>query len=149
MRWWQKLLDWLSGGGQVDPPPDPPADPDPDMDLVRAEINRERMSRGLPAYFYDARLERAAHLHSADQHARGRMGHDGSDGSDVRRRIERQGYHWTACGETVAENQRTAAEVVSSWMHSPGHRRELLSVAYTQFGVGCVGWYWTAVFAHP
>jgi len=47
-----------------------------------------------------------------------------------------------ASGTTAAENlskaAATPAAVIDAWMHSPGHRSNLLDPALTQIGVGCV-----------
>ncbi len=47
-----------------------------------------------------------------------------------------------ASGTTAAENlskaAATATAVIDAWMHSPGHRSNLLDPALTQIGVGCV-----------
>lgn len=43
---------------------------------------------------------------------------------------------YTAAGENIAQGQRTAEQVVNSWMDSPGHRRNILSQKFTQIGIG-------------
>jgi len=45
-------------------------------------------------------------------------------------------YVWEAYGENVAMGQRSAAEVVSAWMKSPGHRANILNPRYTELGIG-------------
>ena len=46
------------------------------------------------------------------------------------------GITYTAAGENIANGQRTAAEVMNSWMNSSGHRANILNSAYNQIGVG-------------
>ena len=95
--------------------------------------NLQRTSRGLrpldvvPALMSDARAW------SGVQASRGRMFHS------------KMGH-----GENVAYGQRTPQEVMTAWMNSPGHRRNILNSRYTQIGVGSVdngrSIYWTQVF---
>jgi hypothetical protein len=46
----------------------------------------------------ESRLTAAAEAHSQDMYDHGFMSHTGSDGSDVVRRVERQGYTWSRVG---------------------------------------------------
>lgn len=52
-------------------------------------------------------------------------------------------------GENIAYGQRSAAEVMSAWMNSPGHRANILNCGYTKIGIGYAasGNYWTQDFA--
>jgi uncharacterized protein YkwD len=43
--------------------------------------------------------------------------------------------NWSACGENIAWNYKDAA-VMDGWMHSSGHRANILSGNYTEIGVG-------------
>jgi hypothetical protein len=49
-------------------------------------------------------------------------------------------------GENVAKGYPTPEATVRAWMHSPGHRRNILSSRYTTIGVGQVGASYTQVF---
>ena len=54
-------------------------------------------------------------------------------------------------GENIAYGQRNASEVMSAWMNSDGHRRNIMKMAYTSIGVGIV-WsngtpYWVQCFS--
>lgn len=49
-------------------------------------------------------------------------------------------------GENVAKGYSSAEETVKAWMHSSGHRRNILSSRYTQIGVGQVSASVTQVF---
>ena len=55
-------------------------------------------------------------------------------------------------GENIALGQRSVAEVVSSWMSSPGHRANMLSARYHRIGVSAYrtpdgSIYWCQQFA--
>jgi uncharacterized protein YkwD len=101
-------------------------------------------------------LTAAASLHSLDMAERGRLGHDGSDGSSSGERITRAGYAWQASGENVAAGQPDAQTVVAGWLDSPGHCATLMNSAFTETGIAFAlapgknpAVYWTQVFAAP
>jgi len=51
-------------------------------------------------------------------------------------RIAAANYRWRMLGENVAFGQANAAKVVDSWMHSPGHRTNILNATFTEMGAG-------------
>jgi uncharacterized protein YkwD len=64
------------------------------------------------------------------------------------------GLKFSAAAENIAYGQRTAQEVVTAWMNSPGHRANILSSSTTQIGVGAAKksdgtLYWTQMFMKP
>ncbi|TVR91152.1 MAG: CAP domain-containing protein [Trueperaceae bacterium] len=97
----------------------------------------------------EPRLMAAAHVHSADMHEHGFMGHMGSDGSSVSQRVEREGYAWSALGENVAWGYASPDAVMDGWLSSPGHCANIMRLGFTEVGLGLVGTHWTQVFANP
>jgi len=78
------------------------------------------------------------------------------DGSTPDRRIEAEGYRWSAWGENIAAGYGTPAATVAAWLKSPGHCRAIMNGAYTQVGVGYAVVdgsryhdYWVLDFGHP
>jgi uncharacterized protein YkwD len=67
---------------------------------------------------------------------RGYFEHKSPDGTTVRERSKAAGYNWRSIGENIAEGQLSVAEVVDTWMNSPGHRRNLLDPGFRELGVG-------------
>ncbi|KAI9019961.1 CAP domain-containing protein [Hyaloraphidium curvatum] len=109
--------------------------------------NLERQKAGLRPLRADAKLAQAALAHSQDQDRGNFMSHTGSDGSNLRDRVERAGFTgWRAIGENVASGQRTEEQVMQDWMNSPGHRANILGEQFTLFGSGRSGNSWTQVF---
>ena len=100
--------------------------------------NVERSNAGMPALRAASRLMEAAQL-QADQMARlGRLDHVLS-GARYRRpedRLAAAGYEWSAYAENIAMGQSTAAAAMDSWMHSSGHRANILSTSVTEIGIG-------------
>lgn len=99
-------------------------------------------------------LAEAAELHSVDMAARRYFDHVSPDGKRVSQRVAAQGYPWRAVGENLAGGDTTVAGVISGWLASPGHCKNLMSPAYAEVAVSCVrqpgsqwGNYWTMVLA--
>lgn len=49
-------------------------------------------------------------------------------------------------GENIAHGQTTPSQVMYDWMHSDGHRANIMSKNFKHLGVGKVGTYWTQQF---
>jgi uncharacterized protein YkwD len=64
--------------------------------------------------------------------------------------MKEQGYNWSWAGENIAMGQRTAEEVMNSWMNSSGHRSNILSSSFKEIGFGVTKmgnvWWWTVNF---
>jgi uncharacterized protein YkwD len=137
------------------PPPPPPegvCTPSPGQALVEA-VNQVRRRAGLPLLLVDRRLVEAARSHTVDMARRDGLGHDGSDGRQVQHRAEARGYDWLLIAENVASGQPTVADVMGSWMDSPGHRRNILNPAARHIGAASARssggrMYWTQVFGN-
>ncbi|MEV7416665.1 CAP domain-containing protein [Streptomyces sp. NPDC089919] len=112
-------------------------------------VNRERAKVGCRALKVNTKLTKAAQNHSKDQAVHHRMSHTGSDGSNPGQRITRAGYRWRAYGENVAYGYSTPTKVMNAWMHSPGHKANILNCSFKEIGVGVSGsnHYWTQDFA--
>ena len=61
------------------------------------------------------------------------------------------GTNADSMGENIAAGQTSAAQVMTSWMNSYGHRQNILSENHTQMGVGCFTsngiTYWVQLFS--
>jgi uncharacterized protein YkwD len=111
-----------------------------DLGQVRAAmlavVNAERQRAGRRPLTANARLDHAAQRHAADMLARNYFAHESPEGYTVRERAKDAGYDWQAIGENIAEGQTSVAEVMTTWMHSPGHRRNILDRDFKELGVG-------------
>lgn len=97
----------------------------------------------------DARLTRAAQLHSADMQTTGNLSHSGSGGSTVGDRATAQGYSWSRIGEDIAFGFGTSASVMDAWLKSPGHCANIMDPRFQDLGTGVAGTYWTLDFGTP
>src|SRR5262245_9929341 len=100
--------------------------------------NAERANAGIAPFRTSAQLMQAAQL-QADQMARlGRMEHElpGAQYPTPADRLAAVGYRWSTYGENIAMGQSSAAAVVDAWMHSSGHRANILNSAFREIGAG-------------
>lgn len=111
-----------------------------DIDKVRqqmlARVNTVRKEAGLRPVRGNARLDRAAQGHAEDMLARGFFAHESPSGDTVLQRSQAAGYLSRAVGENIAFGQISVAEVMETWMDSPGHRKNILTGVFTELGTG-------------
>jgi uncharacterized protein YkwD len=102
----------------------------------------------------DGRLCEAAQSHARWMAKYSRMSHRGIQFSRPADRVKLAGYNFIAVAENVASGQINEEAVVDAWYASPGHRRNMQNVNYTECGFGCAEdgrgrKYWCAVYASP
>jgi len=100
-------------------------------------VNVERDRAGCGAVRLNTRLRTAIRLHVQELGSHGGLyiSHVSDDGRDFVARARQQGYDDPG-GENVARGQRTAADVMTSWMNSEGHRANILNCGFRAIGVG-------------
>ncbi|OZM72756.1 serine protease [Amycolatopsis antarctica] len=110
-------------------------------------VNAERAGAGCEPVEADSRLVTAAQGHSEDMSENDYFSHTSQDGRTFGDRITEAGYP-SPGAENIAKGQRSAEQVMESWMSSPGHRRNILDCSLTALGTGLAtdGWYWTQNF---
>jgi uncharacterized protein YkwD len=95
-------------------------------------MNAARVARGKPKVVVSAQLSRAAAMHTRAMARRGFFTHSDADGTPFWKRIGRyyrlSGYRSWRVGENIYWSPGAAipAQIVSSWLRSPPHRRDLL-----------------------
>lgn len=135
------------------PAPAPPvaaAAPAPGPEgAVLALVNTERAAAGCPAVRADEALAAVARAHSADMRDRGFFSHVNPEGLDPFARARAAGVG-NARAENIAYGQPDAAAVMTAWMNSSGHRRNILDCSLRTLGVGVAqgagGPWWTQLF---
>jgi uncharacterized protein YkwD len=98
-------------------------------------VNRERTSRHLRALHELRRLDRSAQGWTNSMVRSGSFAH-ARNGSDPAARITAAGYAWSSIGENIATGLPTPRAVVSVWMSSTGHCRNILAPNFTDIGIG-------------
>jgi uncharacterized protein YkwD len=106
-------------------------------------VNNARGRNGLSRLRANDRLSAAAAAHSGDMVRKRYFGHTSRTGRDVVDRLTNFGYIPGATSWTVGENiawgsggRSTPRSIVSAWMDSAGHRRNILSPRFREIGIG-------------
>ena len=99
-----------------------------------ALINQARADAGLPALTINEQLTAAAQGHSADMACNNFLGHTGSDGSWIGKRLIRAGYSSYNYVEIIAIG--TPQDAIRQWRADPPHWEAVLDSNVTEFGVG-------------
>jgi uncharacterized protein YkwD len=101
-------------------------------------LNKERTSRGIRKLHDNSRLDLASRRHANDMSRRNYFDH-----GDFVGRIKAAHYLRGARGYTLGENiawgswdYATPANIVDGWMHSPGHRANILNPGFHEIGLG-------------
>lgn len=134
----------------------PPADVADWPREVARLINEVRAAHGLSPLAYNETLALAAQAHANDCSARGWCSHIGSDGANIKTRIQRAGYvpsSWAECWAWTRSPQATVDVWMDETPPNDPHRRTLLSTWLTEVGVGVApagwGYYFIADFGRP
>ncbi len=106
------------------------------MAQVLAEINATRAAKGKAPLARSAQLDQAAQGHACWMSQTGTFSHQGAGGSMPKARIGATGYHTMLSAENIAWGQKSAREVMETWMNSEGHRRNILLSGVDEIGLG-------------
>lgn len=109
---------------------------------VTALSNQYRGGQGLGALRLDAGLSQVALEFAQDMMNRNYFDHVTPDGGTMSERLENGHIVFRAAGENIAKGQRDADAVMTAWMNSPGHRRNIMNGNYGKIGLAHVGPYW-------
>lgn len=98
-------------------------------------LNSDRSRYNLPALTIDPELCRIARIKSQDMLSNGYFSHTSPTYGNVRDMLTQFGYSYSAAGENIARHS-TVEKAQAAFLSSPGHRRNILSSAYTKVGIG-------------
>lgn len=96
-------------------------------------VNRGKSKAGLPPLTTDGILADAARIRS--QELAVSYSHDRPDGSSCFSAIRDESFQML--GENIAKGYQSSVDVMDAWMHSEGHRKNILNPEFTKIGVGC------------
>jgi uncharacterized protein YkwD len=103
-------------------------------------VNAERRANGEAPLVWDAELTRMARMHSEKMARQNFFNHAGPDGQGLRERSQASGIvGFRALAENLAYNKGfadAASCAVTGWMHSAGHRENILNAQFTRAGIG-------------
>lgn len=114
-------------------------------------VNIERRKAGVKPLVLSDELMRAAAVRS--QEITQVFSHTRPDGTKFSSLVSRHGRR---IGENIAGGYQTPEDVVDGWMHSEGHRKNILHPDFTELGVGYAyeensqyKHYWVQIFRRP
>ena len=120
-----------------------------DWEVLRL-TNAERVAAGLAPLSVFPALQQAANLRAEEvdyrYHVLGLFSHDRPDGSPYLTVLGEFGLDYAMVGENIACLQTSPAEVVTDWMNSPGHRKNILTGAFVHGGMSYRGDGWEQLF---
>ena len=123
----------------------------PEAEQVLALANQARGAMGAGPLKWDQVLADAARKHCLRMAAEGPISHRYPGELDLTERAGQAGAHFNLIEENVAIGP-TPAEIHDEWMHSPGHRSNLLNPEVDRVGIAVVAsrgvLYATADYAH-
>lgn len=130
--------------------PKPSRDEQTLLDLT----NKEREKEKLPPLKIEATLMRLARGHSANMARQEKMEHK-LDGKNVTERADDAKYDYRFIAENIAAGENwPLTTVMSEWMGSAPHRKNILADRFTEVGIGVAKsskgeLYYTMVFGRP
>lgn len=154
----QKInLPSTTGTPSVPSTPSAPTIPSGSTDITSLEnevvrlVNVERVKAGLPELVQNSEVGRVARIKSEDFVKNNYFSHTSPTYGSPFDMLKSFGITFTAAGENIASGQKTAADVMNSWMNSSGHRANILNSTYNKIGVGVAkdsngSLYWTQIF---
>ncbi|MGA8727885.1 MAG: CAP domain-containing protein [Terracidiphilus sp.] len=102
-----------------------------------AFANRSRAEAGAGGLKWDEALAEAARQHCLRMAAEGPLAHRYGGEPDLSERASQAGAHFSLIEENIALAP-TPAEIHDGWMHSPGHRSNLLNPEVDRVGIAVV-----------
>ena len=99
--------------------------------------NVDRAARGLRQLHFDEHLQIAARMHAYQMVRHGEISHQFAGEQDLAARAGEAGARFSLISENVAEAP-DASQIHDLWMHSAGHRANLLDPAVDSVGIAVV-----------
>ncbi len=96
--------------------------------------NVQRIHAGLPPLVADPTLMQLACDQCQSMARQQQLSHS-IEGRSFSDRLRGSGYVSASAGENIAEGQLNGNEAVQDWMHSAGHRANIMNRQYTHIGV--------------
>lgn len=113
-------------------------------------VNRYRERNGLQSLRWDDTLYLVCLSHNRDMAERDYFSHYTPEYLSPFDRLWFARVEYVYAGENIAHGQLTPEKVLSDWLHSPSHKRNIESALYTHHAVAYdpVGNYWTHMFVN-
>ncbi len=114
-------------------------------------VNEQRAKEGLPALFYYSAEQAAADTRIKEiKSSEENFSHTRPNGEKFQTVLKGLGEDYFRCGENLAmgfDGSKAAEEVMSAWMNSPGHRKNIMNADFDAVVVGySKDGYWVQLF---
>lgn len=118
---------------------------------VLSLVNKERKKQGLNELKLSTKLTDIAEMKSKDMADKNYFSHTSPTYGSPFEMLQHFGVSYRSAGENIAAGQRSAEEVMTSWMNSSGHRANIMNPSFTEIGIGYYAGgsyrtYWTQLF---
>lgn len=100
-------------------------------------VNRERAAQGLPVLRWDDALASAAREHASQMALHNLMSHQLAGEPELLARASAAGARFSVIAENIAVGPDPTT-IHTAWMHSPGHRANILSPELSAVGIAVV-----------
>ena len=107
---------------------------DEELNLLNL-TNIERVRRGFKPVVMNIFLTKVARAQSADMARHNQLSHT-VKGKHLALRLNQSGYNYRHIGENIAKSKADLPHVVTMWMKSPNHRKNLLKPQFKEVGFG-------------
>lgn len=109
-------------------------------------VNVERAKQGIAPLSIDPNVTKAAQVRAKE--IKTSFSHTRPDGRTAFTALDEANASYRGAGENIAIGQKTPEQVVSDWMNSEGHRKNILNSSFKYIGVGVDGTAWTQLFTY-
>lgn len=99
-------------------------------------VNKERQNQGLEGLTINSEVNKLANIKAMDMAKNNYFSHTSPTYGSAFDMMNSNNVKYKTAGENIAMGQKTAAEVMNSWMNSSGHRANIMNPAYDQIGIG-------------
>lgn len=100
------------------------------------DTNQQRASNGESILSLNGQLDQAAQAKANDMATRDYWSHNTPDGQTPWTFMTAAGYSYHTAGENLAYGFSTAADTITGWMNSAGHRANILNTSFVEVGFG-------------
>lgn len=105
---------------------------------LESGVNRQRIENGLTPFKMNNLLNKAAAEKANDMFVKGYWAHFAPDGKTPWFFIDQVGYQYKYAGENLARDFALSNQVVTAWMKSETHKKNILDAKFSEMGLAVV-----------
>ena len=145
---------------RIKSPAQPTIQVHPEIRTLIDLVNKHRKSVGCKDLEWSTPIADVARRHSEQMITLGFFDHRNPAGQTPFQRLDAAGIRYSKAAENIAAGPKTAQQVLSSWLGSRGHRRNIEDCDFREHGIGLVPgkptvpiggihYAWTHIFTRP